>query len=125
VLAFLRNTSLLPNSVIRSAIQFESFVVTAKNHVRGCTNKMMRADHDAVVEAILWNSTQSRTSACEGWNVGMSCIGRMLEFVKSVDVSLVPKVSELQLAQRFTDKSFYQVRIICISVCVCVCAGIE
>ena len=53
VLAFLRNTSLLPNSVISSAIQFESFVVMTKNHVRGCTNKMMRADHDAVVEAIL------------------------------------------------------------------------
>jgi hypothetical protein len=50
--------SRMPNlALMRSAIQFESFVVMAKNHVRGCTNKMLLAYHDAMVEAMLWNST--------------------------------------------------------------------
>ena len=33
---------LLPNSNVESAIQFETFVVVSKNHVRGSTNKMLR-----------------------------------------------------------------------------------
>lgn len=33
---------LLPNSNVESAIQFETFVVVSKNHVKGSTNKMLQ-----------------------------------------------------------------------------------
>ena len=42
----------MPNSVIETAIQFETFVVMAKNYVRGSTNKMFRTDHELLVDAI-------------------------------------------------------------------------
>jgi hypothetical protein len=38
----MQDKPLLPNSVVQSAIQFETFVVVSKNHVRGSTNKMLR-----------------------------------------------------------------------------------
>jgi hypothetical protein len=47
-----RDRPMLPNSVIETAIQFETFVVMAKNHVRGSTNKILRTDHELLVEAI-------------------------------------------------------------------------
>ena len=54
-----------------------------------------------------WNSTQSRTTACEGWNVGMSSISRLMEYVKvlgpglGTDAAITAEVSRFQLAQRF------------------------
>lgn len=50
---FVRDRPMLPNSVIETAIQFETFVVMAKNHVRGSTTKILRTDHELLVEAIM------------------------------------------------------------------------
>jgi len=102
---------LLPNSQVTTAIQFETFVVITKNHVRGSTTKMIRNDHELMVEAILWNSTQSRTTACEGWNVGIGCVSRLSEFVKGIDARVVPEIAHLELAQRFDEHgtALYQI----------------
>lgn len=44
----------LPNSFLASAVRFDTFIVTTHNHVRGSTRKLMKKDHELMVEAIMY-----------------------------------------------------------------------
>ena len=60
----------------RSTLGMLSFFSSAAYPAQ-CLTRQLGQDHELMVEAILWNATQSRTTACEGWSVATGCISRL------------------------------------------------